>query len=164
MENLIKGTWEEFRSKIRIKAHTRTAYAEINTNTLADLFQELENREITVKNIYLNAKTYNSVRKWGRDCFDVEKDQERIKKGYMGQVWGATFICSSTVPDNVILITSEGDTDGAVLSMNVDIPGAKELIDLHNSLRGLAGNMQSLLSEAFKIIQKIVTQVEKINN
>ena len=162
MNNPIKTSWEEFLKSVDIKSCVKTAYKELNVRILADTFPELENLEISVKKIFLNPKTYSTVRKWGRDLFDVETDREKIEEGICGYIWGASFIVSTTVPDSTVLIISEHEDEGVLLKLNEDIPGSGELIEMHDRLQQMSSEIQSLMYKVTNLIQKTVTAFEKI--
>lgn len=160
MINPIEISWEEFLKSVNIMSCVKTAYKELNVRVLADTFPELENLELAVKKIFLNPRTFSAVRKWGRDFFDIEKDKEKIEKGIYGYVWGASFIVSVTVPDFTVLITSESN-EGVLLELNKEIPGARELIEMHDRLQQMSSEIQSLMYKASNLIQRTVTLVEK---
>jgi hypothetical protein len=169
---MITGTWEEFLASIRIISRIKTVYRELDPSILADLFAELERTESRVGRVYMNSKAFSAIRKQGRSWFDSETCAEKIKQGIMGMMWGAEIIVSKSFPDNtVIAVSADGIlTDpvtqtltgkGVILRLNVDIPEAKELMEIHERLQDVASDLQSLMSRASKVIQSMVTIVEK---
>jgi hypothetical protein len=165
MGNIIKGTWAEFLASVQLKAKMQTAYENVSVYVLVELFKVLEQQDFKVNNIYLNDKTYVSVRKWSTETgLEIERNSEKVSQGYRSKIWGADIITSEIVPDNIVLATSERDSVGALLILNVCLgPKDKKLIDAHEKLRVLAGTMQSLLSEVNHIILPMVTKFEKID-
>jgi len=161
MENRIKG-WEKFLKTIQLKSRKRTAYSELHPDVLADFFPELESLNVSPKNLYMNAKTFTAIRKWGRDIFDIETGAEAQKQGRMGALWGAIVWLSKEVPDHTVLMTSEGDTHGSILSLAEDIPGAKELVEMLAQLQSMSSTIQSHMYAISKHIESMVSKVEKI--
>lgn len=56
---------------------------------LADAFAEIEAKEVRVSDVVMSAKTYAVFRKGAHEYLDVETKIVYIKKGCMGNVWGA---------------------------------------------------------------------------
>ena len=110
--NFRKGnlSWEDF-----LKGFTenpkpiKTALRPLTSNLLADLFAEVERKEVRVEAVFMNAWVYSDIRKWGRDILTAENQKEELQKGLMARVWGAYLIVTINVPDKTVIVTSEED-------------------------------------------------------
>jgi hypothetical protein len=106
-----KGTlsWEDFLKGFNEKIEIKTVLRPLTSGDLADLFAEVEKRDVRVETILMNAKVYADVRKWGGDILFVQTVKEELQKGVMAYIWGAKIIVNCKVPDNVVMAVSEED-------------------------------------------------------
>jgi hypothetical protein len=160
MVNPISTTWENFFKNIKILSHLRTAYAELQPNLLVSLFSEIERAGLDVQYIYINQKTYSSIRKWGRDICCLDMPQEKKDQGYICIIWGATIALSDTVPDKTVLVVSKpipGDSylRGSILNLDEEMGEVTELIKKQDNLKKMLSHMQVLMDETDKHIQAI---------
>jgi hypothetical protein len=162
MPNPITVTWEEFLKSTQVISKVRTVDRCLDHHILAELFSELEAKEIVVNKIYTNTIIFADVRKWDHNIVKMETSTDEISKGNLAKIWGATFIVSMTVPQNTVLICDEGNTKAAILEINSNIPHAKDLLLMHDKLREMMGHMQSLLAQSTDLIKNLVRVVEKV--
>jgi hypothetical protein len=108
----------------------------------------------------LSYRTFVAIRKWGRDIYVSETLQEKLDQGYLGNFRGATFAVTNTIPEKIVLVVSSSTplngTLGALLVMDEDIPGAKELIKAHDTLK-------SALYLTKGVIDSIAIKTERTN-
>jgi len=159
----IKGTWEEFLTEIRVQERIKTAYRELIPSILADLFAKVESQDLRVDKVLMNAFTFSSVRKWGRDVLDIETDSEKIMKGFMAKVWGGQIIVTKKVPDLIVLAVNDTEEiiTGAILELAAGTVQAKEIVELKDKLVSLSSDLQSLVDRAIKTLDSIVTVMDR---
>lgn len=88
--------------------------APINPGILADAFGQVEERDLRVARIYMNARDYADVRKFGRDILDIESQGTLLKTGMMATLWGAKIIISRLVPLGFVYICCEPEQFGRI--------------------------------------------------
>ncbi len=95
----------------------------IHAHLLSDGMAELEKRDLRVTHIVMNAKSYAWLRKWDRDCLEIETKSWRMKCGVMANLWGAVIVVSRTCPENFLgLVAYEpGDKGGIEDSYRMEL-------------------------------------------
>jgi hypothetical protein len=88
--------------------------APINQGILADAFGQVETHDLRVARIYMNAKDYADIRKFGRDILDIETQGTLLKTGMMATLWGAKIIISRLVPQGFLYICCEPEMFGRI--------------------------------------------------
>jgi hypothetical protein len=86
--------------------------APITPSILADAFAEIELHDLRVARIYMNARDYADVRKFGRDILDIESQGVLLKTGLQAVLWGAQIITSRLVPQGFVYVCCEPETFG----------------------------------------------------
>jgi hypothetical protein len=81
--------------------------APISPDILADAYAEIEGHDLRVARVFLNARDYADIRKFGRDVLDIESQATLWKTGMMATGWNAQFIVSRLVPAGVVYICCE---------------------------------------------------------
>jgi hypothetical protein len=88
--------------------------APISPAVLADAFAEIEYHDLRVARVYMNARDYADIRKFGRDVLDIESQATLWKTGMMATGWNAQFIVSRLVPAGVVYCCCEPEMFGRI--------------------------------------------------
>lgn len=88
--------------------------APLTPTDLADAFSKIEQQDLRVARVFMNARDYSDVRKWGRDIYDPETQAVLLKTGLMGTIWGAQIIVSRIVPVGYVYVTTEPEFFGRI--------------------------------------------------
>lgn len=102
--------------------------APVTPDVLADSFADIERHDLRVARIFMNAKDYTDVRKFGRDILDVESQASLLATGLMANLWGAKIIVSRIVPVGQVYVLAEPEYVGRIpvrtelTVMSADVP------------------------------------------
>jgi len=88
--------------------------APISGAVLADAFSLIERHDLRVARVFMNARDYADIRKFGRDILDIESQASLLKTGLMGTIWGAQIITSRLVPVGTVYICCEPEMFGRI--------------------------------------------------
>lgn len=88
--------------------------APISGAVLADAFSLIERHDIRVARVFMNARDYADLRKFGRDILDVESQRDLLKTGLMATLWGAQIITSRLVPTGTVYVCGEPELFGRI--------------------------------------------------
>ena len=88
--------------------------APINGAVLADAFALIERHDLRVARVYMNARDYADVRKFGRDILDIESQATLLKTGLQATLWGAQIITSRLVPVGTVYVCCEPEMFGRI--------------------------------------------------
>lgn len=88
--------------------------APVNSSVLADAFAEIERHDLRVARIYMNARDYGDIRKFGREILDIESQATLLKTGLMATLWGAQIIVSRLVPPGYIYACCDPEQFGRI--------------------------------------------------
>lgn len=88
--------------------------APISSAVLADAFSEIEKHDLRVARIYLNAKDYADLRKFGREILDPQTQGKLLKSGLQSTLWGAQIILSRLVPAGFVYVCAEPEMFGRI--------------------------------------------------
>jgi len=88
--------------------------APISPAILADAFAEIETHDLRVARVFMNARDYADIRKFGRDVLDIESQATLWKTGMMATGWNAQFIVSRLVPAGVVYVCCEPEHFGRI--------------------------------------------------
>jgi len=88
--------------------------APISGAVLADAFSLIERHDLRVARVYMNARDYADIRKFGRDILDIESQASLLKTGLMGTIWGAQIITSRLVPVGTVYLCCEPEMFGRI--------------------------------------------------
>lgn len=88
--------------------------APITVDVLADAFAEIETHDLRVANVFMNARDFTDLRKFGRDTLDIESQAALLKTGLLALLWGAKIIVSRVVPVGTVYVTSEKEFFGRI--------------------------------------------------
>jgi len=86
--------------------------APITGAVLADAFSLIERHDLRVARVFMNARDYADLRKFGRDILDIESQAALLKTGLMGTLWGAQIIVSRLVPVGTVYCACEPEMFG----------------------------------------------------
>jgi HK97 family phage major capsid protein len=88
--------------------------APLNGPVLADAFALIERHDLRVARVYMNARDYADVRKFGRDILDIESQATLLKTGLQATLWGAQVITSRLVPAGTVYVCCEPEMFGRI--------------------------------------------------
>lgn len=88
--------------------------APISGAVLADAFALIERHDLRVARIYMNARDYSDIRKFGRDILDIESQATLLKTGLQATLWGAQIITSRIVPAGTVYVCCEPEMFGRI--------------------------------------------------
>lgn len=86
--------------------------APVTGAVLADAFAQIERHDLRVARIFMNARDYADLRKFGRDILDIESQRDLLKTGLMATLWGAQIITSRIVPVGTVYVACEPEFFG----------------------------------------------------
>ena len=88
--------------------------APLSGAALADAFSLIERHDLRVARVYMNARDYADIRKFGRDILDVESQAVLLKTGLQATLWGAQLITSRLVPVGTVYVCCEPEMFGRI--------------------------------------------------
>lgn len=88
--------------------------APLSGAVLADAFALIERHDLRVARVYMNARDYADLRKFGRDILDIESQATLLKTGLMATLWGAQIVTSRLVPVGTVYVTCEPEHFGRI--------------------------------------------------
>lgn len=91
-----------------------TATGTLTASTLIDAFGNIQQNDLRVANIFMNAKDFSDLRKWDRDTLDPITQGELLKTGYMANIYGAKIIVSRIVPKGTIYVCAQPQFFGRI--------------------------------------------------
>jgi len=86
---------------------SQNANAPVTPAAFIDSYAEIEQHDLRVARVYMNARDYADLRKWGRDILDVETQQTLLKTGLMATLHGAQIIVSRIVQAGYVYVCTE---------------------------------------------------------
>ena len=90
------------------------AGAPLTASDISDAFGSVAQWDLHVSRIFMNAKDYSDILKWGRDVFCPEDQQILRKTGIMGTIYGATVIVTRRVPVGTVYVCAEPEFFGRI--------------------------------------------------
>jgi len=88
--------------------------APLSGAVLADAFSLIERHDLRVARVYMNARDYADLRKFGRDILDIESQAILLKTGLMATLWGAQIVTSRLVPVGTVYVCCEPEHFGRI--------------------------------------------------
>ncbi len=88
--------------------------APVTGAVLADAFSLIERHDLRVARVYMNARDYADIRKFGRDILDIESQATLLKTGLQATLWGAQLITSRLVPVGTVYVCCEPEMFGRI--------------------------------------------------
>jgi len=82
--------------------------APLSVNTLVDAFAKMDSQNLRVAYVFLNARDYADLRKFGRDILTPESRVALLKLGLQGTTWAAMIITSRSIPAGTVWLATEG--------------------------------------------------------
>jgi HK97 family phage major capsid protein len=96
------------------------AAGSLDRDALADGFAEVEKHDLRVARMFMNARDYSDIRKWGRDQLDPVTQRSLFNTGLQAMIWGAEIIVSRVVPIGTVYVCSEEKFLG-IMPQRIDI-------------------------------------------
>ena len=88
--------------------------APLTPSSLYDAFSLIERHDLRVARIFMNARDFTDIRKWGRDVFDIETQANLLKAGILANIGGAQIIISRLVPTGTMYICTDPEYFGRI--------------------------------------------------
>ena len=88
--------------------------APISGSVLSDAYSLIERHDLRVARVFMNARDYADVRKFGRDILDIESQATLLKTGLQASLWGAQIITSRIVPVGTVYVCCEPEMFGRI--------------------------------------------------
>jgi len=88
--------------------------APLNGAVLADAWALIERHDLRVARVFMNARDYADIRKFGRDILDIESQAVLLKTGLQATLWGAQVITSRLVPAGTVYVCCEPEMFGRI--------------------------------------------------
>lgn len=135
---------------------SESVFSPLDPDDLADLFAHLERIDLRVRSVLMNPLTYSDVRKRGRHILDIENKTSEMEKGLMGKIWGADIIVTNSIPDRVVIATSEeGCSTCAILKLFQE--EAYELTGINRLLNSIKEHRQAI-DASYNTIETMVNE------
>jgi len=96
------------------------AAGSLDRDALADGFAEVEKHDLRVSRMFMNARDYSDIRKWGRDQLDPVTQRTLFNTGLQAMIWGAEIIVSRVVPVGTVYVCAEEKFLG-IMPQRIDI-------------------------------------------
>jgi len=96
------------------------AAGSLDRDVLADAFAEIEKHDLRVARMFMNARDYSDIRKWGRDQLDPVTQKSLLATGLMANLWGADIIVSRVVPIGTVYVLTD-EKFLAIMPQRIDI-------------------------------------------
>jgi len=88
--------------------------APLSGSVLADAYSLIERHDLRVARVFMNARDYADIRKFGRDILDIESQATLLKTGLQASLWGAQIITSRIVPVGTVYVCCEPEMFGRI--------------------------------------------------
>ncbi len=88
--------------------------APISGAVIADAISLVERHDLHAARIFMNARDYADIRKFGRDILDPETQRELLRTGLMGTMYGCQIITSRLVPVGTVYICCDPEMFGRI--------------------------------------------------
>jgi HK97 family phage major capsid protein len=96
------------------------AAGSLDRDALADGFAEVEKHDLRIARMFMNARDYSDIRKWGRDQLDPVTQRSLFNTGLQAMIWGAEIIVSRVVPVGTVYVCAEEKFLG-IMPQRIDI-------------------------------------------
>lgn len=88
--------------------------APVTPAAFIDAFSLIEQHDNNVARVFMNARDFADLRKWGRDVLDVETQQTLLKTGLFATLHGAQIIVSRIVEPGYVYVCAEPEFLGRI--------------------------------------------------
>lgn len=88
--------------------------APVTPSAFIDAFAEIEQWDNRVARVFMNARDFADLRKWGRDILDLESQATLLKTGLMATLHGAQIMISRIVEPGYVYICAEPEFLGRI--------------------------------------------------
>lgn len=86
----------------------------LTAGAVIDAFGNIEQHDLRVANIFMNAKDFADIRRFDRDVLDPITQGELLHTGYMANIYGAKIIVSRVVPAGTVYVCAEPEFFGRI--------------------------------------------------
>ena len=112
--DLVDRALDKAKAQIQAAEDTRVFATMDATAAIIDAFGNIEQSDLRVANIFMNAKDFADLRKWDRDTLDPITQGELLKTGYMANIYGAKIIVSRIVPVGTVYVCAQPQFFGRI--------------------------------------------------
>ena len=88
--------------------------APVTPAAFIDAFAEIEQWDNRVARVFMNARDFADLRKWGRDVLDIETQATLLKTGLMATLHGAQIMISRIVEPGYVYVCAEPEFLGRI--------------------------------------------------
>jgi hypothetical protein len=88
--------------------------APVTHQILADAFGEIEKHDLRVARIFMNARDYADLRKFGQEVLDIQSQADLLKAGLFANLWGANIIVTRLVPQGFVYVCTDPEFFGRI--------------------------------------------------
>jgi len=92
----------------------------LDRDSLSDAYAEVEKHDLRVARLFMNARDYSDIRKFGRDQIDPVTQKSLLNTGLMAMLWGAEIIVSRVVEVGSVYICTD-EKFLAIMPQRIDI-------------------------------------------
>lgn len=92
----------------------------LDRDSLSDAYAEVEKHDLRVARLFMNARDYSDIRKFGRDQIDPVTQKSLLNTGLMAMLWGAEIIVSRVVEVGTVYICTD-EKFLAIMPQRIDI-------------------------------------------
>jgi len=86
----------------------------LTANVLADAFARIEETDLRVANVFMNARDYADLRKLDRDTLDPQTQSDLYHSGILSGIWNARIIVSRIVEPGTVYVCAEPEFFGRI--------------------------------------------------
>lgn len=94
---------------LKAKVDEKKVVGGLSAYFLSDGFAKIEIQDERVSHIFLNAKDYAWLRKFDRDCLEIETQAYKLKTGMMATLWGAEIVVTRECSEGDIILAGIRD-------------------------------------------------------
>jgi HK97 family phage major capsid protein len=88
--------------------------APISGAAIADAMASIEQWDLSVQRIFMNARDFADIRKFNRDILDPDSQRSLLVSGSMATIYGASVITSRIVPQGTVYFTCDPEHFGRI--------------------------------------------------
>lgn len=81
----------------------------LSVDEFIDAFADIEEYDNRVARIFMNARDFADLRRWGRDTLDIETQATLLKTGLLAQLHGAQIIVTRIVQPGTVYVCGEAE-------------------------------------------------------
>ena len=88
--------------------------APLTPDILADAWADIETHDVRVARMFMNAKDYTDLRKFGRDTLDFQTQAVLLHTGLLATLWGVQILVTRVVPRGIVYVCGDKEFLGRI--------------------------------------------------